>query len=80
MSRVQGPLTYFSGYERSALLAAVGSAAVGGWMAGQSPNKLAWGILMATAGELKGIPVSGGNDVNVRQGRLFASYRECRMQ
>lgn len=47
----RGPLWLCKGAERTALLVAVAAMAWGGWMAGQHPNKLGWGVLMAVTGE-----------------------------
>ena len=46
----RGPLWLFDGVERSALFGAVTAVACGGWMAGQPPAKLGWGIAMAFTG------------------------------
>ena len=45
------PLWLCEGVERAALLATVSVVAWGGWMAGQHPHRLGWGILMSIAGE-----------------------------
>lgn len=47
----RGPLWLCKGVERAALLGAVAFAAWGGWMAGQHPLRLGWGVVMAVVGE-----------------------------
>ncbi|CAM9566170.1 unnamed protein product, partial [Ectocarpus fasciculatus] len=42
------------GAEKTALVAAVAAMAWGGWMAGQHPHKLGWGVIMAVIGGIIG--------------------------
>ncbi|CAM9202073.1 unnamed protein product [Ectocarpus sp. 6 AP-2014] len=50
----RGPLSMCKGAEKTALVAAVAAIAWGGWMAGQHPHKLGWGVIMAVIGGIIG--------------------------
>ncbi|CAM9267873.1 unnamed protein product [Scytosiphon promiscuus] len=58
----RGPLWLCKGAERTALLVAVAAMAWGGWMAGQHPHKLGWGVVMAVTGGVIGSWFSGLNE------------------
>eukprot|EP00903_Cladosiphon_okamuranus_P009108 g8703.t1 len=62
------PLWLCKGAERAALLATVAVVAGGGWMAGQHPDRLGWGVVMAIAGGMIGNWFSGLNGGT--QGRI----------
>lgn len=47
----RGPLWLCEGAERAALVGTVAVVAWGGWMAGQHPHRLGWGVAMVIAGE-----------------------------
>ncbi|CAM9170363.1 unnamed protein product [Pylaiella littoralis] len=57
----RGPLWLCKGVESTALLGLVVAVAWGGWMTGQHPHRLGWGVVMAVIGGIVGSWFSGLN-------------------